>query len=150
MAFTFPVEARQEVENIVMDLGNRIGRKSIFYDNYYKSQFARPNLDLSLQDIYRDRSDFIVVFLCEHYQQTECCNLEFRAIFVTLVTTSYLHLSNPNCNANLKLANKHFISKIFTIFSKLKIVYNPSKYSYFVDSTLCIPITHSTCVGVTI
>ncbi|PKM56009.1 MAG: hypothetical protein CVV00_01675 [Firmicutes bacterium HGW-Firmicutes-5] len=80
VAFTFPGEVRQEVENIVMDLGNRIGRNSIFYDNYYKSQLARPNLDLLLQDIYRNRSDLIVVFLCEHYQQKEWCNLEFRAV----------------------------------------------------------------------
>lgn len=33
-----------------------------------------------MQDIYRNRSKLVVVFLCEKYQEKEWCGIEFRAI----------------------------------------------------------------------
>ena len=39
-----------------------------------------PSLDTLLQDIYRNRSRLIVVFLCEKYQEKEWCGIEIRAI----------------------------------------------------------------------
>lgn len=49
-----------------------------------------------------------------------------------------------HCNANFKLSNRYFILKISPIFHKLKILQCPCKYSYFIDSFLCIPTTVST------
>jgi hypothetical protein len=57
-----------------------LDKNHIFYDNYYISQLARPSLDTLLQDIYRNRSKLIVVFLCEKYQDKKWCGLEFGAI----------------------------------------------------------------------
>lgn len=80
VAFSFPGEVRGYVESIAAELEKAIGPNSYFYDNNYKGQLARPSLDILLQDIYRNRSRLIVVFLCEKYQEKEWCGIEFRAI----------------------------------------------------------------------
>lgn len=80
VALSFPGEVRPFVENIVEELEKNIGPNSYFYDNNYVSQLARPSLDTLLQDIYRNRSKLVVVFLCGDYQRKEWCGIEFRAI----------------------------------------------------------------------
>jgi hypothetical protein len=80
VAFSFPGEARSYVESIAAELERQIGPNSYFYDNNYKAQLARPSLDLLLQDIYRNRSKLVVVFLCEKYQEKTWCGIEFKAI----------------------------------------------------------------------
>ncbi len=80
VALSFPGEIRDFVESIAKELEIQIGPHTYFYDNNYRSQLARPSLDILLQDIYRNRSKLIVVFLCEMYQQKEWCGIEFRAI----------------------------------------------------------------------
>lgn len=68
VSFTFAGESWDVVEQVVKELEKIINKNSIFYDNNYISQLARPSLDTLLQDIYRNRSKLIVVFLCEKYQ----------------------------------------------------------------------------------
>lgn len=80
VSFTFAGESRNVVEQVVDELVKIKGPDRIFYDNNYISQLARPSLDTLLQDIYRNRSKLIVVFLCEKYQEKKWCGLEFRAI----------------------------------------------------------------------
>lgn len=80
VSFTFAGESRDVVEQVVKELEKIIDKNNIFYDNNYISQLARPSLDTLLQDIYRNRSKLIVVFLCEKYQDKKWCGLEFRAI----------------------------------------------------------------------
>lgn len=80
VALSFPGEVRNYVESVAAELERLIGPDSYFYDNNYKAQLARPSLDTLLQDIYRNRSRLIVVFLCEKYQEKEWCGIEFRAI----------------------------------------------------------------------
>lgn len=80
VALSFPGEVRTLVEQIVLELERRIGPNSYFYDNNYVSQLARPSLDTLLQDIYRNRSKLVVVFLGGDYQRKDWCGIEFRAI----------------------------------------------------------------------
>ena len=80
VSFSFPGEVRTYVESTAAELERVIGPNSYFYDNNYKAQLARPSVDTLLQDIYRNRSKLIIVFLCEKYQEKECCGIEFRAI----------------------------------------------------------------------
>jgi hypothetical protein len=80
IAFTFAGETRSLVEQVARELETIVKKDNIFYDNNFISQLARPSLDTLLQDIYRNRSKLIVVFLCEKYQEKEWCGLEFRAI----------------------------------------------------------------------
>ncbi len=80
VAFSFPGEVRDVVKLITEELEQSIGPNSYFYDNNYRAQLARPSLDLLLQNIYRNRSKLIVVFLCSKYQEKEWCGIEFKAI----------------------------------------------------------------------
>jgi hypothetical protein len=80
VALSFPGEARQRVEEIAEIMAAELFRDRIFYDNWYKAELARPNLDLYLQDIYRNQSDLLVVFLCAEYEKKQWCGLEWRAI----------------------------------------------------------------------
>jgi hypothetical protein len=80
VALSFPGEVRAFVEQVAKELESRIGPNSYFYDNNYMSQLARPSLDILLQDIYRNRSKLIVVFLGSDYQRKDWCGIEFRAI----------------------------------------------------------------------
>lgn len=80
VALSFPGEVRPLVEQIALELERRIGPNSYFYDNNFVSQLARPSLDTLLQDIYRNRSKLIVVFLSSNYQKKDWCGVEFRAI----------------------------------------------------------------------
>lgn len=80
VALSFPGEVRPFVKTIAAELEKNIGSDSYFYDNNYVSQLARPSLDVLLQDIYRNRSKLVVVFLCGDYQHKEWCGVEFRAI----------------------------------------------------------------------
>lgn len=80
VALSFPGERREFVSTVADGLSNRLGRDSVFYDKYFESELARPNLDTVLQKVYHERSDLIVVFLCEEYEKKEWCGLEWRAI----------------------------------------------------------------------
>ena len=71
VALTFAGEYRSLVESIAVELKKRLGENHVFYDNFFRSQLARPSLDVLLQDIYRNRSKLVVVFLCEKYQEKE-------------------------------------------------------------------------------
>lgn len=80
VSFTFAGESRDLVEQVVNEVGKLRDKNGIFYDNHYVGQLARPSLDTLLQDIYRNRSKLIVVFLSEKYQEKKWCGLEFRAV----------------------------------------------------------------------
>lgn len=80
VAFSFPGEVREKVEEIAIEVEKALGPNSYFYDNNYKAQLARPSLDDLLQKIYRERSKLIVVFLCEKYQDKKWCGIEFKVI----------------------------------------------------------------------
>jgi len=80
VALSFPGEVRKYVEQVAAELERIIGPNSYFYDDNYRSQLARPSLDILLQDIYGKRSRFIVVFVCADYQKKDWCGIEFRAI----------------------------------------------------------------------
>ena len=80
VSLSFPGDVRDYVESVARHLERHIGPNSYFYDNNYKSQLARPSLDVLLQEIYRDRSKLIVVFIGNEYQKKKWCGVEFRAI----------------------------------------------------------------------
>lgn len=80
VALSFPGERRPYVAKIARVLREALGPDTVFYDHDYQAQLARPNMDTLLQDIYRNRSDLVVIFLCAEYAQKEWCGLEWRAI----------------------------------------------------------------------
>jgi len=80
VGLSFPGEVRPFVEEVAQNLERLLGPNSYFYDNNYVAQLARPNLDLLLQDIYRERSRLVVVFIGGDYQSKDWCGIEWRAI----------------------------------------------------------------------
>jgi len=89
VALSFPGESRALVEEIASALEGRLGPDRYFYDNNYKAQLARPSLDVLLQDIYRNRSKLIVVFIGGDYQSKEWCGIELRAIREIILERGY-------------------------------------------------------------
>ncbi len=80
VALSFPGEKRSYVSNVVGFLKESLGKDQVFYDFDYQSQLARPDLDMMLQNIYRNNCDLVVVFLCKEYSEKEWCGLEWRAV----------------------------------------------------------------------
>lgn len=80
VALSFPGERRDFVKSVADNLSKRIGKDQVFYDEYYRDELIRLNLDTYLQEIYHDQAELIVVFLCQEYEDKEWCGLELRAI----------------------------------------------------------------------
>lgn len=80
VALSFPGEKRLYVSKVADIVKSRLGENSVFYDFDYQSQLAVPNLDVLLQNIYRNQSSLIVVFLCKEYSEKQWCGLEWRAV----------------------------------------------------------------------
>jgi len=80
VSFSFAGEKRSYVEQVADSISLSIGRDRVFYDNYYISELARPNLDTYLCNIYKDNSELLVIFLNEDYAKKEWCGLEWRVI----------------------------------------------------------------------
>ena len=78
VALSFPGEHRPRVEAIASALAGTLGREKILYDRWYAPEFARPDLDIYLTELYHDESDLIAVFLCKEYNEKEWCGLEWR------------------------------------------------------------------------
>jgi TIR domain len=79
VAFSFPGEARHRIGPIARNVREALGPHSVFYDEWYKAELARPNLDLRLQGVYT-RAELVVVCLCAGYERKEWCGLEWRPI----------------------------------------------------------------------
>lgn len=80
VALSFPGEDRERVRDIARLLASDLGEKRILYDKFHEADFARPNLDTYLQDLYHNDSELIVVFLSGDYERKEWPGLEWRAI----------------------------------------------------------------------
>lgn len=80
VALSFPGEHREYVSAVADELGRKLPAGSVFYDEYFTAQLARPNLDTLLQRIYLKNSDLVVVFLCAGYEAKAWCGVEWRAI----------------------------------------------------------------------
>ena len=80
VALSFPGEQRDYVLQVAESLAEQLGREAILYDAWYTAEFARPNLDTYLQNLYHTESSLLVPFLCADYERKDWCRLEWRAI----------------------------------------------------------------------
>lgn len=79
VAFSFAGEHRDYVREVAEYLAQTLGRDAIFYDEWFKSQLARPDLDIQLQTIYQ-QTRLVVPFLSKEYKSKSWCGLEWRGI----------------------------------------------------------------------
>lgn len=49
----------------------------MLYDRYHEAEFARPDLDVYLPNLYATESELIVIFLCPDYAKKRWCKLEW-------------------------------------------------------------------------
>lgn len=80
VAFSFPGELRDFVQQVAAQVKAQLPIGTVFYDNDFVAQLARPNLDNLLQDVYLNNSDLLVVFLSADYERKMWCGVEWRAI----------------------------------------------------------------------
>ncbi len=80
VAFSFPGELRDFVREVVARVKDGLTGESVFYDDDFVAQLARPNLDNLLQAVYLNNSDLLVVFLSADYERKMWCGVEWRAI----------------------------------------------------------------------
>ena len=80
VALSFPGEKRNYVRKVANHLVEKLPPGSVFYDNFFQAQLAKPGLDTLLQRIYSRQSDLTVVFLCADYEKKDWCGIEWRAI----------------------------------------------------------------------
>lgn len=81
IALSFPGEYRESViEKIALELADIFSEDDILYDMFHQAEFARMDLDIYLQNLYRNQSELIVVFLCKDYNIKPWCGVEWRAI----------------------------------------------------------------------
>ncbi|MGJ8652325.1 MAG: AAA family ATPase [Opitutaceae bacterium] len=80
VSLSFSGENRNYVEAVANKLAKQLGRERILYDHFYEAEFAKPNLDVWLPNLYKDQSELIAIFLCDGYKNKRWCGLEWRAI----------------------------------------------------------------------
>lgn len=80
VAFSFPGESRLFVEEVLKELKRLLPRSPIFYDKDFQAFLARPQLDIYLGNIYKNKSKLLAVFLSKDYQNKLWCGLEWRVI----------------------------------------------------------------------
>lgn len=80
IALSFPGEKRDFISQVAKLIAEKVGKPSLLYDQYFEAEFARPDLDTYLQNLYHKESELIAVFLCSDYEDKEWCGLEWRAI----------------------------------------------------------------------
>lgn len=80
VAFSFPGELREYVKAVSDVVKRSLPAGSVFYDDDFIAQLARPNLDSLLQTVYLRNSDLIVVFLSADYERKMWCGIEWRAV----------------------------------------------------------------------
>lgn len=69
IAFSFPGECREIVYKIARGVADIFTEEYILYDWFHRAEFARPNLDIHLQNLYKNESELIVVFICADYNR---------------------------------------------------------------------------------
>jgi hypothetical protein len=81
IALSFPGERRAYVARVAQHLAEVLGRERVLYDRWHEAEFARPDLDTYLQDLYHRQSELIAVFLCADYERKDWCGgVEWRAV----------------------------------------------------------------------
>jgi hypothetical protein len=80
VAFSFPGVKLEYVKQVATCVAAFVGRERVFFYQDYLAEMARPNLDAYLQNIYFRDAHLVAVFLCEGYENSEWCGLEWRAI----------------------------------------------------------------------
>ena len=80
VGLSFPGAYRSRAKAIADYLSEVFTKDRILYDFYHEAEFARPDLDTYLQDLYLNQTELVVIFICNAYNEREWCGVEWRAL----------------------------------------------------------------------
>jgi len=80
VAFSFAGEQRQLVLPIAMEVEAVLGPSTVFYDDWYEYWLAGTDADLSLQELYGEGAELVVVCVSGEYDNKPWTGTEYRAI----------------------------------------------------------------------
>jgi hypothetical protein len=80
VAFSFAGKQRDLVRNIAEATEQLLGLGTVFYDEWYEGQLAGTSADLKLQDIYKSKSDVVVMCASAEYNSKEWTIAEWDSI----------------------------------------------------------------------
>jgi hypothetical protein len=87
IALSYPGEHGSFVQEVAEYLSSKIARERVLYDKYHEAEFARPDLDIYLPNLYRAESELVAIFLCAEYSKKRWCKLEWRFIRQLICTS---------------------------------------------------------------
>jgi hypothetical protein len=90
IALSFPGEYRDFMGKLADYLAGQVGRDRVLYDKFHEAEFARPDLDVYLPNLYSSESELVSIFLCSEYKNKRWCKLEWRSVR-QLITTAEQH-----------------------------------------------------------
>lgn len=94
VAFSFAGEQRDLVRPIAEAVEQRLGRGTVFFDEWFKHEIVSMNRsDLKLQDAYIEKTELIVVGISQAYADKEWTRMEWDAIRAR-------HMTNPSDSNN--------------------------------------------------
>jgi hypothetical protein len=80
VAFSFAGEQREIVRRLAEEVEHRLGRSTVFYDDWYLAGLAGHDADTKLHDIYRSRCELVVVCVSKEYGEKVWTSHEHRAV----------------------------------------------------------------------
>jgi hypothetical protein len=90
VAFSCAGEQRQLVLPIAQEVEAILGRSAVFYDEWYEHWIAGSDADLLLQELYRNRTELVVVCVSGAYAEKPWTRTEHRAVRARLVQADSL------------------------------------------------------------
>jgi hypothetical protein len=83
VALSFPGQHRKFVRNVAESLADSLGRKRVFFDEWYQPELMGSGADLKLKRIYGKEAELVVPFFSEHYSKM-WCQVEWHSIRAVL------------------------------------------------------------------
>lgn len=83
VALSFPGQHRLFVRNVANSLAESLGRKRVFYDEWYQAELRGSGADLKLKRIYSEDAELVVPFFSQHYSKM-WCQIEWHSIRAVL------------------------------------------------------------------
>jgi hypothetical protein len=83
IALSFPGQHRRFVRNVANSLARSLGRRRVFFDEWYGAELKGSGADLKLSRVYRDDAELVVPFFSHCYSKM-WCQIEWHAIRAVL------------------------------------------------------------------
>lgn len=80
VALSYPSERREFVASVAAGLAEMFSPERILYDRFHEAEFARPDLDVYLPELYRKDAELVVIFLAAEYAAKRWTRLEWRHV----------------------------------------------------------------------